>query len=165
MKKTSVFVFFLSISLFSLFAQENLTAITTEGKNVLLKDDGTWAYIKDTEQKLALIDFDVINRDINYDESRYKKDVVLNLKIKNISGFKIIGYRVNIKITNGFGDLLHTLQLTSGKSVLENNEIDDANFVFEDNQFIDNEAYDNLSAYSKDNLIISISDSKILQVK
>ncbi|QEN06801.1 hypothetical protein EXM22_01890 [Oceanispirochaeta crateris] len=157
------FIVFLWVGLFSLNAEENLIATTSEGKKVILNTDGTWSYINETEQKITIVDFDIILRDKNYDESRYNKDAILNLKVKNISGNKIGGYRITVKMENGFGDLLHTLKLTSGNSVLDNDEIDNANFVFKDNQFIDDEVYDDLSAYSKNNLIITIVDSQVLQ--
>jgi hypothetical protein len=163
MRKICACMVFFFFCLFYLAAEEDLIATTPEGKKVILKEDGTWSYIKEIEQKLSIIDFDIFLRDKNYDENRYNKDVVLNLKVKNTSGFKISGYRINIQIENGFGDLLHTLQLTSGNSVLDIDEVDDANFVFEDNQFIDDEVYDNLSAYSKNNLMITIIDSKVLK--
>jgi len=154
---------FLCLSTFFVYAQENLIATTSEGRKVILKDDGTWSYMEEAEQNLTIVDFEVILREKNYKESRYNKDAVLILKVKNTSGQKISGYRINIQIQNGFGDILHTLQLTSGNSNLDNDEIEDANFVFEDNQFIDSEVYDSLSAYSKKNLKIIILNSKVLQ--
>lgn len=154
---------FLCLGTFFVYAQENLIATTSEGRKVILKDDGTWSYMEEAEQNLTIVDFEVILREKNYKESRYNKDAVLILKVKNTSGQKISGYRINIQIQNGFGDILHTLQLTSGNSNLDNDEIEDANFVFEDNQFIDSEVYDSLSAYSKKNLKIIILNSKVIQ--
>ena len=149
--------------MYSVVAQEDIVAVTSSGEQVLLKSNGTWIYLDKPEIPLIIDDFYIIPRGVNYDQSRYSNDVILNLIVRNISGVKIKGYRIKLQIANGFGDILHILQLTSGNSTLENNESEDAGFVFEDNQFIDDEVYDSLVAYSKDNLIFVILEATVLK--
>ncbi len=60
----SVLIILLSISS-SILVFANQIAITEDGKNVLLKDDGNWEYIKEEQKKEDLYDFRKTNWGIN----------------------------------------------------------------------------------------------------
>lgn len=154
MKKTFVMIILLVPVMLS--AATGIMAVTEDGKKVLLRPDYSWGYVDDAnndiEQSLSLLDFEIIPRPKNFELNRFSDDVILRLYLKNLLGNEINGYRLFLKLENAFGDSLRNLQLTAGDVVLGPGDVDVADFIWEDNQFIDDEVYDYLTNYSKNNL-------------
>jgi hypothetical protein len=150
-----------------LFADDGVIATTPDGRTVILKSDYTWQYSlgQETDQEaepqqfpMTVLDFEIIPLSKNYDLNRFSDEVVLLLSVRNDSGKKITGYRLFITVANAFGDHLRNLQLTCGDSVLEPGAEDFPEFLWEDNQFIDDEVFDDLVSFSKTNLRLTLTD-------
>jgi hypothetical protein len=162
MKKLILVSLLFCLVISTVASQETLEATTSDGRKVLLQQDGTWSFSEEKVNPIEIVNFNVINRDVDYNQNRYSKDVLLELIIKNVSGRKIRGYKIIVEVQNAFGDRMNTLSLTSGNSVIENDQTENAMFRFEDNQFIQDEVYDNLISYSKDNLLIMLKEAKVI---
>ena len=113
---------------------------------------------------LELLDFDVTARPKDILNSRFSDTVVLTLHIKNNTSQRIKAWRLNLRVTNSFGDeLVPSIQLTSGSANLKPGKIQKANFSWEDNEFLGDEVYDKLSGYSKETLQLHFLDVKLVQ--
>lgn len=146
------------------FSEDGIKATTEDGKQVILKDDGTWALADQRQASipLSLAKFDVVKRDKDYDAGRYNEDALLVLTIQNDSDQIVKAYKLTVEVHNAFGDVMHTLHLTSGDSMINPHETEDATYKFDDNPFIDDEVYDSLTSYSVDNLSIVITEAKVV---
>ncbi len=158
MKKILFLLIIFAITL-NVFADEE--AITSDGRKVLLKDDGTWQYFEQMDSlSLSLIDWTVENKLKNTDKNRYSDEAWLTLVLKNEENKLVKGWRVVVEVKNAFGDLLGQLQLTGGQSKIEPLKTTDATFAFENNQFIDREPYDYLTSYDKNTMTINLIEAK-----
>ena len=113
--------------------------------------------------KLQLINFDVKRLPVNYDVSRYRPKAVLTLYLKNNTSKRIKAWRALIIVKNAFGDVLFRARLTDGSANIPPGGTEKASFSWEDNQFIDDEPYDKLVAYSKENIKIEIKEVQLIQ--
>ncbi len=159
--KKLLFIMFFTILTIGVFAQD-LTGVTNDGRQVLLKPDGTWQFIEQQEFELSIIDFEISKRNKDTSAGRYSNDATLSLLIKNETDKNIIGWRINLEISNAFGDSLHTVQLTSGDSDLLSGEKQESLFRWDNNQFIDDEIYDTLALYSKSMLLLLIKSVMVV---
>lgn len=114
-------------------------------------------------KNLELVDFDIKGLPINTSVSRYSAEAVLTLYVKNNTSRKIKGWKILIGIKNSFGDTLFHTRLTNGMSNIDPGETEKASFSWEDNQFIADEPYDKILAYSKENLKIEMKEIKLIQ--
>lgn len=156
----NLFLFLFLFNSFFIFC--DIKAITNDGKEVILKDDGTWQYVKNIKMELSLIDFNFMLREKDYNKDRYSNDVVIEFLLKNETDKIIKGYKILIEVKNSFGDLLNILEMISGDSILNVNESKADCFLFEDNQFIDDEVYDNFTVYNKENLILTLTKCQVI---
>lgn len=160
MKKIVIIIILFSFVFILLaYSDDNINATTDDGRKVLLISDGTWIFQETDKLPLSLESFYVEGRDVDTNASRYSKDAVLTLVVKNETEKTIIAYRILIEIRNSFGEIMNKIRLTSGDSNIEPAENETAKFIFDDNQFIDNEVYDNLVAYNIKNLKIIIIEA------
>ena len=113
--------------------------------------------------KLQLIDFDVKRLPVNYDVSRYRPKAILTLYLKNNTSKRIKAWKALIIVKNAFGDVLFRARLTDGSANIPPGGTEKASFSWEDNQFIDDEPYDKLVAYSKENIKIEIKEVQLIQ--
>lgn len=130
------------------------TAVTDDGRKVLLKSDGTWQYTKEArpEQKARYADeavtiWDVSLQHLDADNSmqRYSPIVALTFHFKNNTDKKVIGVSVLCVIKNPFGK--EVLRETyDNEVVIRPNERmkNNLSWIMEDNQFIDDQPYDRL---------------------
>ena len=171
MRKRICIIYLILILPFMLFAADEVIAVTLDGAKVILNSDFTWAYAPAERETLVeepndlpitLQNFEITPRFKNYDLERYSDDVILSLYVKNNSGKKITGYRLFVRLRNAFGDHLSNLTLTVGDSILEPGEEDFPQFLWEDNQFIEEEVYDYLVTYSASNLKLTLTDAVVI---
>ncbi len=114
-------------------------------------------------KKLELVDFDVKGLPVNTDVSRYSAEAVLTLYVKNNTSKRIKAWKALVVIKNGFGDILFRTRLTDGTANIAPGATEKASFSWEDNQFISDEPYDKIMAYSKENLKIELKEIKLIQ--
>ena len=86
----------------------------------------------------------------------------LKLTIRNNTSQFISAWRANVYFTDPFGDDMFQIQLTSGKADISPNDISEARFSFEDNQFIDGEAYDDLAQFNESAIGIRFEDIRVV---
>jgi len=113
--------------------------------------------------KLQLIDFEIDCLPENYDLNRFRPSVKLTLHLKNNTVRRIKAWRVTLIAENSFGDILFKSRLTDGTADIKKENIEKSSFIFKDNIFIDDQPYDKLVSYSKENLKISITDIQLVQ--
>lgn len=160
MKKVVLLITMLALFSCFAFSDDGIRATTEDGKQVILNSDGSWKFLEGQALPISFSKFDVVKRDADVDSGRYSNDALLVLTIKNETDKIIKAYRLTIEVRNAFGDVMHTIKLTSGDSMIYPQETEDASFKFDDNQFIDDEVYDSLTAYSIDNLSLTIIDAQ-----
>lgn len=110
--------------------------------------------------KLELIDFDV--EQVTDSGLISFPKVKLTLHVKNNTSKRISAWRVVLVVKNSFGDQLLKGKITDGTANIFPGEIGEASFAWEDNPFLDGEPYDKLTAYSKENLKLSMIDIKLV---
>ncbi len=113
-------------------------------------------------QPLELIKFKKINRPANYSIQKYSPYVNLKLTLKNNTEETITAWKSLMKVRNAFNEEILTIMLTSGDSQIKPGMTENADFIWEDNQFIDDEPYDRLATTSSENLKIDISETKVV---
>ena len=138
------------------------TANSESSEQVLLKDDGTWEYLKADGSALSIYEWFVTVKGVDYNANRYSNEAHLTLKVKNETTKTIRAWRLNLILTSVFGDELAKLQLTCGNSKILPGSIGSSIFVFDDNSFIDDQPYDYLTAYNRENLSLVINDMKVV---
>ncbi|MBT5307562.1 MAG: hypothetical protein HON76_22160 [Candidatus Scalindua sp.] len=146
---------------------EDINTTTKDGRAVILHDNGTWEFIKETPEQreiepISIEDFDKIHLPENPDISRYVNSVRLTLMIKNNTDKLIKAWRATLAVENPFGDILFRIQLTDGTANIKPRQIEKANFDWEDNMFITDEPYDQLLSFDKGNLKLKLSEIKIV---
>jgi hypothetical protein len=150
--------------LLCLGALADQTAQTSDGRTVLLRDDGTWAYAEASEGfPLSIVDWNVAKMPADYEKDRYDDQAWLYLLIRNETSNPVKGWRVRVHVKSAFGDLLGKLELTAGQSKIGPGETTDAMFSFDDNPFIDGEPFDYLTNYDKDTMLLELADAKVVQ--
>lgn len=112
---------------------------------------------------LELVDFDVKQLGVDYEAMRMLPKVILNLHVKNNTNKKINAWRAILVVKNAFGDQLIKGQVTDGTADVYPGQVKEAAFGWEDNPFMENEPYDKISAYSKNNLNVSLVEIKLIQ--
>jgi hypothetical protein len=146
---------------------EDINTTTKDGRAVILHDNGTWEFIKETPEQreiepISIEDFVKEHLPENPDINRYSNYVQLTLMIKNNTEKLIKAWRATLVVENPFGDILFRIQLTDGTASIRPRQIEKANFAWEDNMFINDEPYDQLLSYDKDNLKIKLSEIKVV---
>jgi len=162
MKKIILLTLLSFFSSICIFSQNEILATTLDGRSVILKENGKWEFAPVEKIDMQLMDFNIIPRSKDYENGRISDDLILSLKLKNVSGKSIQGYRITVDVRNGFGDLLKTLTITDGDENMENDTEEEAYFVFEYNKFIDNQVYDDVRSFSKANLILKLIKTQII---
>ncbi len=100
--------------------------------------------------------------DISREAGEYERHfAVLSLRVKNNSDKRVKAWRLAISIRDTFGTEQVAVQLTDGQANVAPGMTDKASFKFEDNQFIEDEPYDNLVAYSPENLTVTIKQCQV----
>ena len=112
---------------------------------------------------LELVDFETKRLPVNYDASRYSAEAVLTLMVKNNTSQRIKAWKGLLIVKNAFGDVLFRVRLTDGTANIAPGQIAEASYSWEDNQFIDDEVYDKLVAYSKENLRLDLTEVQLIQ--
>ncbi len=83
--------------------------------------------------------------------------------VKNNTSQRIKAWKALLIVKNAFGDVLFRTRLTAGKANIAAGQIAEARYQWEENQFIGDEPYDNLVAYSKENLRLELSEIQLIQ--
>lgn len=159
-------------------AQETrMTVLETKGNWVRVSVEG-WIWKASTTDDVAsiakadtahkapaleLIDFDTKRLPVNYDVSMYSPEAVLTLKVRNNTQKRIKAWKAVVIIKNAFGDVLFRARLTDGTANIGPGETEQASFSWEDNQFIEDEPYDKLVAYSEENLRVELTEVQLSQ--
>lgn len=154
-----------------------LTVVETKGNWVRVSVEG-WIWLASTTDDLAsiaeaavtregpdleLVDFETKRLPVNYDASRYSAEAVLTLMVKNNTSQRIKAWKGLLIVKNAFGDVLFRVRLTDGTANIAPGQIAEASYSWEDNQFIDDEVYDKLVAYSKENLRLDLTEVQLIQ--
>jgi len=116
-----------------------------------------------TGPDLELIDYEKKRLPVDYDVNRFSPEAVLTLHVKNNTSNKIKAWQAVLIIKNPFGDTLLRVRLTDGSANIMPGRTAKASFSWEDNQFIDDEPYDKLVAYSKENMQLELTDVQLSQ--
>jgi uncharacterized protein YgiM (DUF1202 family) len=129
-------------------------------------DDSTFVAKAAAAQKgpaLELMDFETKLLPVNVNVSRFSAEAVLTLKVKNNTQTRIKAWKAVVIVKNAFGDVLLRARLTDGTADIAAGATEEASFSWEDNQFIDDEPYDKLAAYSKENLRLELTEVQLSQ--
>ena len=98
---------------------------------------------------------------INTNQNRFSRVARLTLTIRNNTSQAISAWRAQVYFTDPFGDDMFQIQLTSGRANISPNDISEARFDFEDNQFINDEPYDNLAQFDGSSIGIRFEDIRV----
>lgn len=112
---------------------------------------------------LELVDFETKQLPVNINVSRFSAEAVLTLKVKNNTPKRIKAWKAVVVVRNAFGDVLLRARLTDGTADIAPRATEEASFSWEDNRFIDDEPYDKLVAYSKENLRLELTEVQLSQ--
>ena len=112
---------------------------------------------------LVLMDFAVVRLPQDYDENRYTDQAALVLEVGNNTDRWIKAWQAIIEVRNVFDDLLFHAQVTDGTTEIPPRDTETAVFTWEDNPFIEDEPFDYLTKFAKDNLRVSFTETKISQ--
>ena len=99
---------------------------------------------------------------INTNQSRFSRVARLTLTIRNNTSQSISAWRAQVYFTDPFGEDMFQIQLTSGKANISPNDISEARFSFEDNQFIDDEPHDDLAQFDGSAIGIRFEDIRVV---
>jgi len=112
---------------------------------------------------LELVDFETKRLPVDYDASRYSPQAMLTLMVKNNTSKRIKAWKGLLIVKNAFGDILFRTRLTDGTANIHPGQIAKASYSWEDNQFVDDEPYDKLVVYSKENLRLELTEAQLIQ--
>jgi len=111
---------------------------------------------------LELVDFELHQVEVNYDAGRFNPELVMTMGLRNNTDKRITAWSAMLAIKNSFGEMLFQTGLRDGMADIAPGEIGDAIFRWEDDQFVDDEPYDRLSRYSKENLVLELSEIEVV---
>ena len=152
---------------------EDLTATLPDGRQVLLREDGTWSFIEPKVSSDTTIphmgplpplssqkaETKVIPKDPDDENSRDR--VQLTLHIYNNSEEKVRAWKAILTVKDPFGEQLFKQRLTSGSSSIEPKETKKITFEWKDDPEEKREPYDYLLIYNPDVLKIELSEIEI----
>lgn len=164
-----LFLFLFPANLFS----EDLIATLSDGRKVLLKEDGTWTFVQEstgeettplemgppTEISVVKAERKTIKKNLNEEGSM--DQVQLSLHIQNNTGEKIKAWKATMTVKDPFGEQLFKARLTSGTSPIGPGETKKVSFAWKDDPEEDREPYDYLMIYNPEALKIDLSEIEI----
>lgn len=115
-----------------------------------------------TPTELSLDSFSKTYLSRNPDAYEFSNRIRITLRIKNNGERRIKAWRAVLVVKNSFGDTILTSQITDGTANIIPGQVAEASYVWEDNQFIENEPYDRLMAYDSSNLNMYLKDIQIV---
>ncbi|MFA5138345.1 MAG: hypothetical protein WC728_03850 [Elusimicrobiota bacterium] len=92
----------------------------------------------------------------------YSNAVSLTLKVENKGQKRITAWKALLVAKNAFGEELLEVQLSSNVSDIAPGAVEDAPFVWEDNQFSEGEPYDKLMSVSDENLKLELFNEQVV---
>ncbi|OGC21216.1 hypothetical protein A2291_03140 [candidate division WOR-1 bacterium RIFOXYB2_FULL_42_35] len=110
---------------------------------------------------LTLMDFQIELLPIDNDKNRFSQQADLTLFLKNTSANTISAWRGMLIANNSFGEALFKTKLTDVATNIEPGETTAITFSFTNNRFINNEPYDYLNSYSKENIRLKLTGLEI----
>ena len=116
-----------------------------------------------TAEPLELVSFNKVYLAKDIKNGQFSDKVYLSVKVKNNTNARISGWRGVLILSNGFGDTVFRGRLTDGTANIKPGGVAEAGFSWEDNQFIKDEPFDKLMAYSVENLAAEFTDVKLIQ--
>ena len=99
---------------------------------------------------------------INTNQNRFSRVARLTLTIRNNTSQAISAWRAQVYFTDPFGDDMFQIQLTSGRANISPNDISEARFDFEDNEYRDGEPHDYLAQFHADAIGIRFDDIRVV---
>lgn len=133
----------LSLCCASAFADE--TVRTTDGRTILLRDDGTYSASED-RAKVSVAIVEAGENFFTHSESDYgQKRVNFMPRYKNVGDKEITGVKFTARFLNAFGEEIFKVSGDSDEKVAPGKTSSTSLFYyFEDNPFIPSEPYDKL---------------------
>lgn len=122
-----------------------------------------WQVLEKTKAnnaQLTLMDFQIKLLPIDNDQNRFSKQADVTFFLKNTSPRTISAWKATLIAKNSFGETLFTTRLTEGDTNIKPGETKKTTISWSNNRFIDNEPYDFLSRYAKDNLNLKLINIK-----
>jgi hypothetical protein len=144
-----------------------------DGRNVLLKEDGTWSFIENTESEdnnspemvsespLSFLKADTKIIPKNPEEEKSKDKVRLILHIKNNTSDLIKKWKTTMTVKDPFGEQLFKVRLTSSASNINPLETKKISFDFKDDPKTNRDPYDILMIHNPEVLDIELTDFEI----
>ena len=99
---------------------------------------------------------------IDIERNRFDGVARLTLTIRNNTSQAISAWRAQVYFTDPFGEDMFQIQLTSGKANISPNDISEARFDFEDNEYRDGEPHDYLAQFDENAIGIRLEDIRVV---
>lgn len=149
-----------------LFALDILGA-TVDGRKVVLHSDGTWEFKQRASlsgaDALALYDFDKTDLAPEIGSEDRSKKVRLTLYVKNTNPKKVKAWKARLTVRNPFNEVLVQTALQEGGADLEPNAVQRVVVEWRDKEFDEEDIYDKLISFKKENLNLSLTDIQTVQ--
>lgn len=153
----------LTLFIFTQASRADIIVTTKDGRDAILHDNGKWEFIKGRATNseniaISIEDFYKTHLPVNFGIGRYYDEIQLTLFLRNNTDKTIKTWRAMLNVRNQYDKLLIKSQLTSGLLSIKPGQIENSDFTWKDNQFIDGELYDRLIDYDPANLRLSLTD-------
>jgi hypothetical protein len=142
------------------------TVVTSDGRSILLKDDGSYEFIASDPDidKILIVDSHYF---IHHVSEYNQKSIRFMPRFKNIGAKVVTAVKFNATFIDPFGDTVHVVKGGSSESIIKPGKVSGNRLFYkwEDNQFIGGEPYDKLLTAVTNGTGTIKTDIKIIVLK
>ena len=142
---------------------EDLRATTSDGRAVILSEDGTWQFDSESEgQQITIAEYSHEVVPENAQARRYSTKLKMQFTFRNDYDRPIAAWKGEIQFRDLFGELVVSSPYSYGKGTMAPAETSRISLEYEDNQFIDTDGFSKLAPYEPDKLKVTLVNVEVV---